>query len=83
MTVESSREVTERVFPELEDWKHRANEAYIESVWNTLKLGGVWGWPDALRVFTKVEGGWEEIRPELGSAEYFAEQERANREAGE
>ena len=85
----TSRQVSILYNPGLPEWQHDANEAHIESTWEILKLGGIWGYPRHEAVLKKHPDGWEIVelgdlpRPALGSAEYFAEQEQANREAGE
>ena len=57
----TSREVTEEYWPTLPTWQHRANEAYIDLVWQSLTMGGIWACPVALTLFTKVEDGWEVV----------------------
>ncbi len=36
-----------------------ANVAFIRILHSTVKEGGVWGWPEAGRVYKKVGEGWE------------------------
>lgn len=55
----TSMEVSRRFNPELPEWQHRANEAWIDGAWELLKLGGVWIYPDAMRCLTKTEDGWD------------------------
>lgn len=40
-------------------FQQRANVAFISHLHGTIKEGGVWGWPEAGRVYKKVGEGWE------------------------
>ena len=57
----TSREISETYCKDLPDWHHAANGKYIDGVHHSLKPGDVWIFPDARKLFKKVEGGWELI----------------------
>ena len=54
----TNRQLTEKFWPELEDWQHDANVEFIEGLWNLTSPGGIWMCPAALTIFTKTEDGW-------------------------
>lgn len=48
-------EIVDRYTPGLPEYQRQANISFIDTVWSTVKLGGVWGYPEAGVVFKKVE----------------------------
>lgn len=53
----TARQITEHFEPDLPPHETDANVAYIDTVWNQVKPGGIWGWPNIGEVFQKVEDG--------------------------
>lgn len=49
-------------FGEVTDEAQRAaNVAFIHNVHRTLKEGGTWGWPAAMKVYRRSGDGFEEV----------------------
>ena len=47
-------ELSRELWETLPKHKYEANAAWLSVVFDTLKLGGIWGWMEANRVFKKV-----------------------------
>lgn len=45
-------------------WQREANRNFLESIWVTLKVGGIWGYPNTLQIFKKTEEGFELVLDE-------------------
>lgn len=48
----------------LEPWQRQANLDWLEQIHRTLKVGGVWAYPDRLMIFTKTVKGFELVLDE-------------------
>jgi hypothetical protein len=44
-----------------DETERAANVAFVVDLHSSLKEGGVWGWPAAMRHYKKVGEGWEEV----------------------
>ena len=51
----TSREIVDHWTAELPEFEKQANVDYIDGVWNMVKMGGVWGYPNVAEIFQKVE----------------------------
>jgi hypothetical protein len=47
-------ELSRELWETLPKHKYEANAAWLKAVFTGLKLGGIWGWMEANRVFKKV-----------------------------
>jgi hypothetical protein len=51
----TAREIVDHWTAELPAFEKQANVDYIDGVWDMVKPGGTWGYPDILESFEKVE----------------------------
>jgi hypothetical protein len=51
----TARQIVDHWTPELNEFESNANVEHIDNVWDMVNLGGIWGWPDILESFEKVE----------------------------
>ena len=46
---------------ELADWMIEANRQFLQTVWDGLKVGGIWGFPADGSAWEKTEDGFKRI----------------------
>ena len=53
----TATEIVEHWTPELDDFEKAVNVDYIDSVWNLVRDGGIWGYPDIEESFKRMDHG--------------------------
>lgn len=61
ITTEELGEIINEFGMVTDEGQRAANVAFVRDLHSQLKEGGVWGWPEACRVYQKVGEGWELI----------------------